>query len=50
MLLVITSLVQGPNEHILYEKSVLILTDLVLCVEVFSDQRVKNDILVLVFY
>lgn len=50
MLLVITSLVRGPNEHILYEKSVLILTDLILCVVVFSDQCIKNEILVLVFY
>jgi len=49
MLLVITSLVKGPSEHILYEKSMLILTDLVLCVEVFSDQCV-NDNLILVFY
>jgi hypothetical protein len=50
MLLVITSLVQGSNEHILYEKSVLILTDLVLRVIVFSDQCIKSEILVLVFY
>jgi len=50
MLLVITSLVQGPTERILYEKSVLIMTDLVLCVVVFSDQCIKNEILVLVFY
>jgi hypothetical protein len=50
MLLVITRLVQGSNEHILYGKSVLILTDLVLFVAVFSDQCIKNEILVLVFY
>jgi len=50
VLLVITSLVQGPNEHILYEKSVLILTDMALCVVVFNEQCMKNEILILVFY
>jgi hypothetical protein len=43
-------LVQGSNKHILYGQSVLILTDLVLFVAVFSDQCIKNEILVLVFY
>jgi hypothetical protein len=37
------------NEHALYDKSVLILRDLVLCVVVFSNQCIKNDILFLVF-
>lgn len=43
-------MVQGPNEHILYEKSVLILTDMALCVVVFNEQCMKNEILILVFY
>jgi hypothetical protein len=49
LLLVITSLIQGPERSALCEKSVLILTDLVLCVVVFSKQCIKNDILILVF-